>query len=295
MTNINGVLVVMTTPFNEDGTIDYDGAAENIEWYINSGVHGLLPLGATGEFAALSLNERLQFAEFVIKTTKHRVPVCIGAVSQNVDTTLTICDHAAAIGAQSVMCLVPPALHLTQDEAYAYFELLSEKVAVPIMIYNNPGSSGVDIEFETLKRITALPWIQSIKESTGDIKRISLIKDKLETELKVFCGWEDMAYESLLMKADGWISVLANVAPSMTSKLFTLIAEEKDYAEAWSLYRNLLPLLRYIEGSGKLWQVTKYAMDLQGKKGGGCRAPRLPLTASEQAEVRKILNKNPLS
>lgn len=295
MAKLHGVFVVMTTPFNEDGSINYDGAKSNIEWYIKSGAHGLLPLGATGEFASFSTEERKEFASFVMKTVAGRIPVCIGAVSQNVATTLEICEHAAQIGADGVMCLVPPGLHLNQEEAYAYFKTISDNVSLPVMVYNNPGSAGVDVEFETLERIVELPHMDYLKESTGDIKRLSLIKDKLEDKVTVFCGWEDMAYESFVMGAEGWVAVLANIAPAMSSKLFDLVTKDKDYDAAWSLYRKVLPLLRYIEGSGKLWQVTKYAMDLQGQYGGPCRAPRLPLTPEEQEDIKAILAANPLN
>lgn len=294
MAKLHGVFVVMTTPFKENGEIDYDGARENIQWYIESGVHGLLPIGATGEFAALSTDERKKFAEFVVDTVAGRVPVCIGAVSQNVDTTLELCAHAAEIGVDAAMCLLPPGLHLSQEEAYAFFEHLSQNVSLPIMVYNNPGSCGVDVEFETMERILKLPHMECVKESTGDIKRLSLMRDVLNDEANVFCGWEDMAYESFVMGANGWVSVIANAAPAMSAKLFELVDEEKDYEEAWSLYRKLLPLLRYIEGSGKLWQVIKYAMDVQGRVGGICRKPRLPLTDSEKADIERILNETPL-
>ena len=294
MAKMHGVFVVMTTPFTENGEIDYAGARENINWYIESGVHGLLPVGATGEFASLSLEERKEFAEFVIATAAERVPVCIGAVSQNVDTTLEICRHAQEIGASGAMCLVPPGLHLSQEEAYAYFKKISDSVSLPIMVYNNPGSSGVDVEFETMQRIVQLPHMDYLKESTGDIKRLSLIKDQLENDVTVFCGWEDMAYESFVMGAQGWVAVLANAAPQMSARLFELVADEKKYDEAWELYRKMLPLLRYIEGSGKLWQVIKYAMDVQGHVGGICRSPRLPLTDAEKADIERILAEHPL-
>ena len=294
MAELHGVFVVMTTPFTEDGAINYEGARNNINWYIESGIHGLLPVGATGEFAALTLQERKDFAEFAVKTAAGRVPVCIGTVSQNVETVLELCKHAHTVGADGVMCLVPPGLHLNQEEAYEYFKLISENVSLPVMVYNNPWSSGVDLEFKTVERISQLPHMEYIKESTGDIKRLTLLKDKLEDGIIPFCGWEDMAFESFLVGAQGWVSVLANVAPTLSAQLFELVNKEKDVDAAWNIYRDVLPLLRYLEGSGKLWQVAKYAMDLQGQCGAFCRAPRLPLNDAEKAEIKAILDAKPL-
>lgn len=294
MPEMHGVFVVMTTPFKENGEIDYDGARDNINWYIDSGVHGILPMGATGEFAALSLEERKKFTEFVTETVAGRIPVCVGAVSQNVSTTLDVMEHAHSIGADGVMCIVPPGLGVNQEEAYAFFKEISDHAQLPVMVYNNPGSSGVDLEPTTLNKILDLPHMDYIKESTGDIKRLSLIKDTMDDKVTIFCGCEDMAMESFLMGAQGWVCVLANIAPALSAKLFELVTVEKDFDAAWELYRKVLPMLRYIEGSGKLWQVTKYAMDIQGHCGGYSRSPRLPLTAQEQTDIKEILNANPL-
>ncbi len=294
MQDLHGVFVVMTTPFLVDGSIDYTGAKKNIKKYIEAGVHGLLPLGATGEFAALSLEERKTFAAFVTEEVKGRVPVCIGAVSQNIGTTLEICQHAHEIQAAGVMVLPPPGLHLNQTEIYEFFKHISQNISLPVMIYNNPGSAGVDIAFDTLEKIAGLPHVACIKESTGDIKRLSLVREKLGHSLTLFCGWEDMAYESFVMGAQGWVCVLGNVAPVMSTRLFELVVKEKNLEKAWDLYTKLLPLLRYIESSGKLWQVVKYAQDCNGFTGGPCRLPRQPLTPEEQKEVKRILEENPL-
>ncbi|MFR4119532.1 MAG: dihydrodipicolinate synthase family protein [Bilophila wadsworthia] len=157
MKQIHGIFAVTVTHFQENGEIDYAACAKHINWLIESGVHGLLPLGATGEFSALTLEERKAFAEFAMKEVAGRVPVIIGAVSTNVDVTLEVAKHAASIGADGVMILPPPGLHPSQDEIYAFYKHISENVTLPVMIYNNPGSSGVNILPETLDKIADLP------------------------------------------------------------------------------------------------------------------------------------------
>ena len=134
MKQIHGIFAVTVTHFQENGEIDYAACAKHINWLIESGVHGLLPLGATGEFSALTLEERKAFAEFAMKEVAGRVPVIIGAVSTNVDVTLEVAKHAASIGADGVMILPPPGLHPSQDEIYAFYKHISENVTLPVMM-----------------------------------------------------------------------------------------------------------------------------------------------------------------
>ncbi len=289
MKKLHGIIAVTVTPFLENGDIDYATASKHIHWLIESGVHGLLPLGATGEFAALSFEERKAFAAFAVKEVAGRVPVVIGAVSQNTEVTLAVAQHAAEIGADAVMILPPPGLHPNQEEIYSYYKHISANVSLPVMVYNNPGSAGVDIAPETLERIATLPHMEYLKESTGDIKRLTSAVDSLEKDLVIFCGCENLAYESFVMGAKGWICVLANVAPAQAVQLFDLITQKGDLKGARTLYRQLLPLLRLTEDTGELWQVIKYILQQKGMGNGVLRSPRLPLSASSKAAVDALL------
>lgn len=283
-----GILAVMVTPFNEKGEIVYEDAARHIEWLLASGVHCLLPLGATGEFSALTTEERKQFAEFVVKQAADRVPVCVGCVSQSVAQTVELARHAASIGADAVMCLPCPGLHLSQEEIYGYYKYLSENVNISVMVYNNPGSSGVTISPETLARIAELPHMDYLKESTGDIKRLTRAVDEVGDKLDAFCGAEDLAMESFIMGAKGWVCVLANIAPSMSVKLYEhTIAGQLDKAR--DIYRKVLPVLRLFEESGQLWQIAKYVLQKRGMNSGICRMPRQPISADVQAAVDAVL------
>lgn len=293
MKKLRGIFAVMATPFTDNGAIDYPTAAKHIKWLLDSGVHGLLPLGATGEFASLTLEERKAFAEFVMKEVNGRVPVCIGAVSQNVDVTLEVAAHAAAIGADAIMSLLPPGLHLSQDEAYAFYKTLSEKVTLPVMVYNNPGSSGVDIEPDNMACIADLPHMEYLKESTGDIKRLTLMTDTLADKITTFCGCEDLAFESFVMGAQGWVCVLANIAPEQSVQLFELV-QKNDLPAARAVYRQVLPMLHLFEATGQLWQIVKYVLQTKGIGTGKCRAPRLPISEDVKKAVDAALKANKL-
>lgn len=291
MDKFHGIIVVTVTPFDDKGDIDYAASSKHIKWLLDSGVHGLLPIGATGEFAAFSMEERKAYAEFVMKEAAGRVPVMIGAVSQNVDTVLEIAEHATAAKAGGIMVLSPPALHLSQEEIFAFYKKISENVNIPVMVYNNPGSAGVDIQPDTMGRILKLKHMDYLKESTGDLARLTRMIDDFENDVVTFCGCESLAYESFMMGAKGWISVLANVAPKQCVRLFDLVAVKRDYDAARVIYRQILPMLRLIEESGELWQVAKYALQKRGMGNGTLRAPRLPISDASQRAVDELMRK----
>lgn len=291
MKQTHGIFAVTVTHFQENGEIDYAACAKHINWLIESGVHGLLPLGATGEFSALTLEERKAFAEFAMKEVAGRVPVIIGAVSTNVDVTLEVAKHAASIGADGVMILPPPGLHPSQDEIYAFYKHISENVTLPVMIYNNPGSSGVNILPETLDKIADLPHMGFLKESTGDIMRLTRAVDELADRLVIFCGCESLAYESFVMGAKAWVCVLANVAPAQSARLYDLIVNQGKLEEARALYRQILPLLRLTEETGELWQIVKYILKQHGFGTGTLRLPRQPISEGVKAQLDELLGK----
>ena len=294
MKHMQGIIAVTATPFKNDGAIDYDVAKAHLNWLLDSGVHGVLPIGSTGEFASFSKAERKAYAEFIIKEVAGRVPVMVGVSSQNVDDTVELANHAAEIGADAVMALPPPSLHLSQNEICNFYQYLSDRIKLPAMIYNNPGSSGVDIQPETIESIAPAANIGYVKESTGDIKRLTRLVDSIGDQVTVLCGCENLGYESLMMGAKGWISVVANIAPSMNVRLYDLIVNKKDYEGARAVYRQLLPMLRLIEDTGELWQVIKYVLRQKGFGTGTLRMPRLPISAEVKAMVDGVLKSTPI-
>ncbi len=288
MSTLKGVFVVMTTPFNEDGSIHYEGIEQNLEYYIDSGVQGILIAGATGEFGVMTLEERKAVAAFALARINGRVPAVVGATAARAATTIEVAQHAAEHGAAGVMVLPPPGAGLDDEEIFRFYKEVNDHISIPIMVYNNPGSSGVDIQIDLLHRLAELDRVDCIKESTGDVRRISMIREQLGDRLGIFCGWEDMAYESFMAGATGWVCVCANFAPKLSVDLYQQTALEKDYEEGWKTFCRLLPALRFLE-AGKLIQAAKGFQNARDLSGGYCRSPRLPLSADEQQEIRNIL------
>ena len=291
MNNIHGIFAVTVTHFNQDGSIDYGAISKHIQWLLKSGVHGIMPVGATGEWPALSTEERKQVAEFTMKEVNGKVPVIVGAISPNVDVSVELSKHAGSIGAAGVMILPPPAVHPSQHEIYEFYKYISGKSPLPVMVYNNPGSCGVAVSPETLVKCAQLPNMGFLKESSGDIMRLTRSVDEVGDKLVVFCGCESLAYESFVMGAKAWVCVLANIAPAMCVKLYNLIVKEHKLDEARQVYRQMLPLLRLLEDTGELWQVVKHALALKGFGTGTLRMPRQPNSEEVRVEHEKILKK----
>jgi len=287
---LEGVFTVMVTPLTKRGDIDLDGMAKNIDWWVHEGVHGLIALGSTGEFASINTEDRMQVAEHVIDHVANRVPVLIGATAETTDEAITLARHAEEAGASGVLVLPSYYYRSKPAEVLAHFKGISDAVNIPIMVYNNPGSTKTDITPEQVQKLSDLRMVQYIKESSCDIRRIADIRIRTNDELTVFCGWEDLAYESFVMGAKGWVSVAANIVPSLCVRLFNDLVRDNDLKAGWDTYCRLLPVLWLLERSGKAQVILKFVLDQMGLAGGKAHTPRLPLSEREKSEIAATLS-----
>jgi len=290
MNKLEGVFTVMVTPFTDDGEVDYAGLRKNVSWQIEQGIHGLIPLGSTGEFASLEDDEKRQIAETVIDEADGRVPAVVGATAETTEKAIEYARHAQDIGAAGVLILPSYYCNPSQEEMYGHFSAIAEAIDIPIMLYNNPWSSGVDMQLETVVRLAKIPNIAYIKESTSDMRRFTNIRQTAGDNITLFCGWEDLAYEQFVMGAKGWVCVVGNIAPKLAVDLYNTLVVDRDLDRGWDLYCQLLPIMRYLEYSGKLQQTLKYALKKLGLAGGPVRSPKLPLSAEQQEEVDAMLS-----
>ena len=289
MATIHGVYVVNVTPFTKDRKVDYPGLAKNIRWLVKQGVHGLIPLGSTGEMASLDDAERHKLLDTVMEASGGKVPVMAGASAETTEKAIEHARYAKRAGASSVMILPPWYYTPEPEEIFDHYRRISDAVDIPILIYNNPWSSKVDIKPGLVARLAKLEHVKAIKESTSDIKRITEIRTLTDDGIIIFCGWEDMAYESFMLGATGWVCVIGNLFPMEAVELFDLVAEKKDFAKGWTLYKRMLPLLRYLEYSNKSPKAIKHVLDSMDLAGGACSSPRLPLSEPEKAEVDRMV------
>jgi len=289
MGQLKGVLAALVTPFLPNGEPDIQGLRRNVNWLVGEGIHGVVALGSTGEFASLDDRQASAVLNAVIEAADGRVPVIAGAGAETTEKAIANVTRAARAGAAGVLVIPPWYRSPDADELVHHYTRIGEASTIPVMLYNNPSTSRVDITPEILERLLAVPHIEAVKETSGDIRRIAEIRRLTNDRLAVFCGWEDMAYESFVMGAVGWICVIANLVPKMATRLFTLIHEERNLEDAWTLYCQMLPFLRYLESTRKAQYSLKHVLDRMGLCGGVSSSPRLPLSPEERSEVDRLM------
>lgn len=281
-----GTYTVMVTAFDDQGALDLDVQARFTDWQIREGIHGLIPLGSTGEFLSLDAAERRAVAKCVVDTAAGRVPVLIGAGAERTEDVIDNCRMAEDLGADGVMIIPPYYSTPTEDELVHHFKRIAGTTDLPIMIYNNPATANVDLTPPIVARLSQIDGIDYIKESTMDVTRVRDIIDLCGNRMSVFGGI--MGFESFVEGADGWVAVGSNILPAASARLFTLTADAQDYDAARALYRQMLPVIRLV-GGHRYVSATKAALGLLGFAMGDPRAPRLPLPAQEMKDVHAAL------
>lgn len=287
---LRGVYSVMITPMTDDYKVDEKGLRSNIDWQIESGAAGICVVGSTGEFVALNESERKFVAKTAIEHAAGRIPVVVGTAAATTPEVVEYTKYAEQTGADAAMIINPYYSLPSQAEVIEFFRAVGEAVDIPIMAYNNPGLTGVDILPETFTEIAKIKNITYLKDATGDIRRVREIQESTGGAIKMFNGCEDIALESFLLGAVGWICVAGNAIPGECQKMFELATAGK-YDEALNVYKQILPFLDFLEKSGKFVHVAKAAAGKVGCASGPCRLPRLPLLPEEDRALDAVLRK----
>jgi 4-hydroxy-tetrahydrodipicolinate synthase len=285
-----GVFPVLITPMNEDYSVNYEGFKENIKYYLDQNVAGIVIVGSTGEFVSLDDDEKKELVRIAGELLKDsETTLLVGIADERTDKVLEYAKYAEENHADGHLLINSYYQTPTEEEAFNQFKEVNDVVTKPIMMYNNPFTANVNLEDETIYKIDKeLDKVQYIKESSGDIRKVRNVADN--TDLVLFCGADDLPFESFVLGATGWISVAGNIVPNSAAKLYELVKSEK-YDEAKALYKDLLPLCDFLEGSGKYVQIVKKAMDLKGLNGGPSRKPRLGLNDAEVEELKGYMAK----
>lgn len=288
MTTFEGVFTVLITPMTSEQDIDFNRLKENIDWQISQGIPGICVLGSTGEFASLSLEERLKIAETAVKHVNGRIPCIIGTAAESTRETIFYTKHAKEIGADGVLIINSYYCRPSFDEIYLHYKAVSDAVDIPIMAYNNPGHTGVDMSPELLVKICQLKNIDYVKDASGDLRRVADIERLAKGKVTIFCGGEDLALLNFKLGATGWICVCGNLIPREANQLFELVRQGK-LEEANLLFVRLYPLLDMLENSPNCLQIVKKSLEFMGHPSGPCRFPRQPLSESESDKLLSLL------
>ncbi|MSO54114.1 MAG: dihydrodipicolinate synthase family protein [Rhodospirillales bacterium] len=285
MAHFEGAFTVICTPFTEDGKrIDEKALRRHVDWQIEEGVPGLIPLGSTGEWLSVNDEERAQVIDAVVDQAKGRVPVIAGTAHEWTERAVRYSREAEKLGADGVMVIQPYYSSPTDDELFAHFRAISDAISIPIMLYNNTRIANVDIKPPLVARLSQLDNVRYIKEASGDQTRVRDIHRLVGPDKMIVFA----RYEAWRLGAKGWVSVCGNVAPALSAAAYRKTVTENDPEGGREIYNRLQPIMGQIDGDLYV-SGTKAAMDLIGRSMGPPRMPRLPLPASKIPGLRSVL------
>ncbi|TDP73976.1 dihydrodipicolinate synthase family protein [Roseateles toxinivorans] len=288
-TRWTGIFPAITTKFFADERIDAEGTARHIDFQIRNGIHGIVTCGSLGEASTLTLEEKLEVARIALEAAEGRVPVLANVSETSTREALRYIDGANKLGVAGYM-VMPSVIYVADArEAMLNVRTMAEAAQKPVMVYNNPIAYRVDLKPEHMLELADCKWIEAIKESTGDIRRITDLRNLLGDRYQLFLGVDDLAYEGLALGCDGLLAGVGCAFPRENVALFELM-KAGQWAEALKLYQWMTPML-HLDVSNKLVQNLKLIDLLVGVGSEHMRRPRLPLIGEERAFVTAVVEK----
>ncbi len=287
--NWQGVFPALMTEFKQDGALNLVATAQHVESCITAGVNGFIMLGTLGENLSLTTVEKSAVRAVAVEAAAGRVPILSGISEYTTDFAIESVKQAKADGCEGVMVLPPMVYKTDAEETMAHFETVAEASPLPIMVYNNPVSYGIDMKPEGFAKLARHDSVVAIKESSDDVRRITDLKNTVGNRYILFCGVDDLVLESVLLGVDGWVAGLVNAFPKESVELYHL-AKARDLDAALPLYRWFMPLL-HLDCHAKLVQYIKLANAMTGEGSEWTRRPRLPLAGEERGRVEAVIAK----
>ncbi|MCJ7444018.1 MAG: 4-hydroxy-tetrahydrodipicolinate synthase [Methanotrichaceae archaeon] len=283
-----GVFPAIITPFQDDNSLDEEGLKRNLEFLQGTGISGIVPCGTTGESATLSFEEHKKVIEIALDCSK--IPVIAGTGSNNTREAIELTNHAADAGADAALLITPYYNKPNDSGLFEHFRIIAEKCDIPIILYNVPKRTGVDLKPDLVARLSKITNIVGIKEASGSITQISQIIEKTQgSNFVLLSGDDDMTLPIIALGGKGVISVVANVAPKKTVALVEA-ATKGDLDEARKLHYELAPLIRamFLETNPI---PVKTAYKLMGLAAGPLRLPLASMSPENEKILKDILVK----
>lgn len=285
--NLGGSMVALVTPMHADGTVDWDGLAELVDWHVGEGTDGIVAVGTTGESATLGFREHDEVIERVVELVDRRVPVIAGTGGNATDEAIRLTRHAERAGADACLLVCPYYNKPTQEGLYRHFHAVAMAVDIPLVLYNVPSRTGVDMLPETVRRLAEIDNIVALKEAKGSIERIHELIELCGDDLMIFSGDDGTAMESMLVGGKGDISVTANVAPALMREMCeAAVAGDRERAETLDAKLQPLHAALFLEPNPI---PVKWALYEMGRIGPGIRLPMTPLDEKFHEPVREAL------
>jgi len=285
-TNFRGSFTALVTPFT-NGHVDEKAFRDLVEWQIGEGTNGLVPVGTTGESPTLSHDEHKEVVEWCIDQARDRVPVIAGAGSNSTREAIELSKHAEEAGADAVLVVTPYYNKPTQEGLYQHFKAINDAIGIPIIIYNIPARSVIDMSVDTMKRLFELKNIAGVKDATANVVRVSQQRAAMGEGFNQLSGEDATALGFMAHGGHGCISVTSNVAPRLCAE-FQSACLRGDFAAALKLQDKLMPLHQdlFIETNPA---PAKYALSVLGKISETVRLPMVPLSEKSKAAVRAAM------
>ena len=281
-----GSITALVTPF-KDGKLDIGAYERFIAFQIDSGTHGIVPCGTTGESPTISGEEHKSLIETAVKSAKGKIPVIAGTGSNCTDEAVEMTRYAEDVGADGALVVTPYYNKPTQEGLYQHYKKINDNCGIPIVIYNIPGRSVVDMSVDTMARLYELKNIVGVKDATGDLNRVTQQKNKMGPDFIMLSGNDENAYEFNLKGGVGCISVSANGAPKLCSD-FQNFSNSKKNEDAKTLFDKLLPLhdILFIESNPS---PAKYSLSLMKMMSDEVRLPLVVLESTSRKKIDTVL------
>jgi len=282
---LKGSYSVTITPTSKDGRIKVKSLEKYFDWQIKKKIGGLIILGSTGEFLSISDQNRSKMIKESISIVDKRVPLLVGTAAESTYDAIKYSVEAQAQNADGVMIIPPFYSTPTPEELINHFRMISKEIDIPIMVYNNPATSNIDITPEVFSELAKIKNVKYCKESTMDVTRVKEIDKQTKGKIKVFGGI--MGYESYLNGAMGWVSVPSNIVPQECTNIYENIKIKKKFEDAKKIYDKITPVIKLVSKHFYV-AATKYMLNLMGFDVGKPLLPRLDLTETKKKECKKV-------
>ncbi|WKA58228.1 4-hydroxy-tetrahydrodipicolinate synthase [Planococcus shenhongbingii] len=286
--NFGQIITAMVTPFDANGEIDFPATKNLVEHLIATGSDGLVVAGTTGESPTLSSEEKVKLFKFVVETTKGRIPVIAGTGSNNTRASISLTQQAEDIGVDGIMLVTPYYNKPSQEGMFQHFEAIAASTRLPVMLYNIPGRSVVNLSVDTVVRLSAIDNIVSIKEASGNLDAAAEIIERTPDSFTLYSGDDSLTLPILAIGGNGIVSVAAHIIGNDMKNMISNFRNGNTQAAA-AAHRKLLPVMNALFAAPNPVPV-KTALNLSGVQVGGVRLPMIPLNEQETLTLQEVLS-----
>jgi 4-hydroxy-tetrahydrodipicolinate synthase len=284
---LEGIIAYPITPFSSEGAVDLGKYRQLLERLLQAGVHAVAPLGSAGVLPYLSDQEREAIVMATMEQVAGRVPVMFGVSSLTTERVVHHARIAERHGAKAVMIIPVSYWKLTEAEIFAHYDAVASAISLPIMAYNNPATSGLDLAPEFLAKLLKIPNVTMIKESSGDVNRLHRLVQVAGNDVAFYNGSNPLALDAFIAGARGWCTAAPNLIPQLNLDLYAAV-QRGDLPRALTLFRKQLPLLQFITQGG-LPRTIAAGLEILGIDAGTLRAPLAELSAVDKERLAGIL------